>query len=325
MRAGEPVQTHPWRMLAAELPATASGVAIAEPLSRLTTLRIGGPAGLVHPVENTEQAKRFLDVAARHAVPWTCLGGGSNVLADDAGFAGMVMLVRCRQFLRRGDVVVAGAGWDFDALIETTLRAGLTGLEFASGIPGTLGGALVGNAGCYGHEIAEFLVEATVLREDGRVDVVGPDDLAFGYRTSALKQRRDVVLEMALRLNRGDAAAAADVRAAHIADRRLKHPWDEPSAGSYFKNLPPLAPGGRRRPAGALLEAVGAKDMREGGAAVFARHANIIVNAGGATSRDVLTLAARMKDAVRERFGERLEEEVRHLATPGASGDPARD
>jgi UDP-N-acetylmuramate dehydrogenase len=323
MTGGDPALQPPWQHLAHELTGLAGPVLVDTSLSGLTTLRIGGPAGLVGTVQNVDDARRFLDLALQHELPWVCLGGGSNVLADDRGFAGLVMLVRTRQLSVDGTTVRAGAGWDFDALIAETLRQGLTGLEFASGIPGTLGGALVGNAGCYGREIGEFVIEATVLRADGRLEVLGPDELGLSYRDSVLKRRGDVVLDLVLALARDDVAAAAAVRDGHIADRRRKHPWDEPSAGSYFKNLPPREPGGSRRPAGQLLEAAGAKSMREGGAIVFPRHANIIVNAGGATSSDVLTLAGRMKQAVRARFGVDLQEEVRHLATPGASGDPA--
>ncbi len=312
-----------WDQLATRLAPHQPQVTAGVPLSRLTTFRIGGPAGLLCPVENVEQACRFLDFAAEHGLPWTCLGGGSNILADDAGFAGLVLRVQTRDLLVHGDSLRAGAGWNLDDLIAATLGEGLTGLEFASGIPGTLGGALVGNAGCYGREIGELLAEATVLRPDGRVEVLGPGDFAFAYRTSALKGRADVVLDVVLQLARGDRAAAAAVRAEHLADRARKHPsWEEACAGSYFQNLPPLGPGERRRAAGALLEQVGAKQMREGPAMVYPRHANIIVNAGGATSAQVLRLAARMKAAVRERFGETLEEEVRHLVTPRASSDP---
>lgn len=294
----------------------------AEPLramAELTTFRIGGPAGLVCPVKNPDDALRFLDLAHRHELRWTCLGGGSNILADDRGYDGAVLLMQCEQFEVQADAVRVGAGWDVDALIEATLGAGLTGLEFASGIPGTLGGAVVGNAGCYGHEIGEFVREATVLRADGRLESIGPEQFAFSYRNSALKELPDVVLDVTLQLRRGDLHLAGEERRDHLDDRRHKHPWDLPCAGSYFKNLPPSAPGERRRAAGQLLEAVGAKAMREGDAAVFDRHANIIVNLGRARSVDVLRLAARMKEAVSARFGEILEEEVRHLATPDAS------
>lgn len=290
-----------------------------EPLARLTTFRIGGPAGLVCSVKNVADAQRFLEVALRRQVPWTCLGGGSNILADDAGYDGLILLVRTTELQCDGTVIRAGAGWEFDALVAATLQDGLTGLEFASGIPGTLGGAVVGNAGCYGHEIGEFVREATVLRPDGRLETVGAEEFAFSYRDSALKERPDVVLDVTLELGRGDVAAAGQERQDHLADRRRKHPVDLPCAGSYFKNLPPAAPGERRRAAGKLLEAAGAKAMREGDAGVFERHANIIVNCGQARCGDVLRLAERMKAAVRDLSGELLAEEVRHLATPAAN------
>ncbi len=325
MSAGNSAARQPWNVLASAL-GSGSGVVRADhPLRELTTFRIGGPAGLVCSVENAEHGRRFLEFARERELPWTCLGAGSNILADDGGFAGLVLLMRSRLLEVRGDAVRAGAGWNFDDLIAASLDHGLVGLEFASGIPGTLGGAIVGNAGCYGQEIGDFLVEATVLRSDGRVDVLGPEDFAFKYRTSALKERGDVVLDLTLQLTRGDVDAAGSVRHDHIADRRRKHPWDVPCAGSYFKNLPPLNPGDRRRAAGQLLDAVGAKTMREGGASVFPGHANIIVNTGDATARDVLVLAERMKQAVHDRFGEDLEPEVRHLTTPDASHGPDAD
>lgn len=285
----------------------------AVPLRDLTTLRVGGPAALVCPAHNPEQARRFHEAAITSGLPWFVLGGGSNVLADDRGFGGVVLRVAGQACEMRGEVVTAAAGLGFDELITRTLRAGLTGLEFASGIPGTLGGALAGNAGCYGHEIREFVRQATVLTRDGRLVRWGPDDFGFRYRGTALRDAGAMVLEAVLELRRGDAAAAGEQRCAHLADRLAKHPVSEPSAGSWFRNLEPAEPGGRRQPAGALLESVGAKAMREGDAAVYAKHANIIVNLGGARSGDVRRLATRMRDAVHQRYGITLQEEVRYL------------
>ncbi len=281
------------------------------PLRELTTLRVGGPAELVCPARNPDDARRFQAFAAERDLPFFVLGGGSNLLGADEGCRGLVLRVATADFAVAGDTVRAGAGLGFDDLIARTLAAGLTGLEFASGIPGTLGGALVGNAGCYGHEIGEFLVEALILRPDGRLETVGPEAFGFAYRATDLRETGSIVLEAVLRLGRGDLAAAGAERAERIADRRRKHPVDLPSAGSWFRNLPPAEPGGRRRAAGALLEEAGAKAMREGDAAVFPKHANIIVNLGHAGSADVLRLVARMRAAVRERFGVELVEEVR--------------
>ncbi len=283
------------------------------PLNSLTTLRVGGPASILCRVGNPEQAVRFQALALERDIPFFILGGGSNVLADDRGFRGLILHVSTENFDLKGDTIRAGTGVSFDGLIERTLDAGLTGLEFASGIPGTLGGALVGNAGCYGHEIGEFLVEALLLRPDGRLETVGPEDFGFRYRETDLRETGTIVLEAVLKLQRGDVDQAASLRREKILDRRTKHPVDLPSAGSWFRNLPPAEQGGRRRAAGVLLEQAGAKDMIEGDARVFAKHANMIINTGGATSADVLKLAARMKSGVLEKFGIQLVEEVRYL------------
>jgi UDP-N-acetylmuramate dehydrogenase len=283
------------------------------PLKSLTSLQVGGPAALVCPVHYPGQALRFQALALDHNIPFFILGGGSNVLADDRGFRGLILRVATENLEQNGDVVRVGAGMSFDGLIEKTLDLGLTGLEFASGIPGTLGGALVGNAGCYGHEIGEYLVEALLLRPDGRLETVGPEEFGFRYRETDLRETGTVVLEAVLRLQRGDLDQAADLRREKISDRHSKHPMDLPSAGSWFRNLPSAEPGGRRRAAGALLEAAGAKSMHEGDARVFEKHANMIVNGGQATSDQILRLAARMKQAVLEKFGVTLLEEVRYL------------
>lgn len=290
------------------------------PLSGLTTLRVGGTAALVCPVHNAEQALRFQDAALRAGLPWFVLGGGSNVLADDRGFGGALLRIEAAGWQARGDAIEVQAGASFDGVIAATLAEGLCGLEFASGIPGTIGGALAGNAGCYGREIRDLVDHVTVLTAGGRLERRAPHECGFRYRGSTLRDAGEIVLGAVLRLRRGDLAAAVAEREAHLADRRAKHPVTEPSAGSWFRNLDPDEPGGRRRPAGALLEQAGAKGMREGAAAVFERHANIIVNLGGARSDEVRRLAARMREAVRERFGVLLQEEVRYLdpeAPPG--------
>lgn len=283
------------------------------PLNGLTTLDVGGPAQLICPVHNPDHAQRFQGFAHDVQTPFFILGGGSNVLADDRGYGGLILHVTADDLTPQGDVIRVGAGFSFDALIARSLDLGLTGLEFASGIPGTVGGAVVGNAGCYGHEIGEFLIEAVVLTREGQITTVGPEAFGFRYRETDLRETGAVVLEVVLKLQRGDVHAAGQVRAEKIADRRAKHPVDQPSAGSWFRNLPANTPGGRRQAAGHLLEQVGAKEMRVGDACVFPKHANIIINAGSATSADVRTLAARMKRAVLDKFGVELQEEVRYL------------
>jgi UDP-N-acetylmuramate dehydrogenase len=211
--------------------------------------------------------------------------------------------------------VTAGAGVETAALVEWTLSAGLAGLEFAAGLPGTVGGAVAGNAGCFGGTLGERLVAATVILGDGtRLELDDPAWFAFDYRSSRIAERGAVIASATFAVAPGDRARIEEAARAHVAVRREKHPpkgaW---TAGSYFKNLPPEIPGGPRRAAGALLDAVGAKAMRVGDAAVFERHANIIVNEGAATARDVLALAEMMRAAVRARYGEELVPEVRFV------------
>lgn len=292
----------------------APGLLPEQSLAELTTIRVGGPAAAAVRIRTPSEAQRFREAARRLGVPHAVLGGGSNVLADDRGFCGLLLRVEIGGYESRGETVRAGAGLAFDELIRLTLEDGLVGLEFASGIPGTVGGAVVGNAGCFGREIGNFVEEVRLLGADGVIRAADPSGLGFAYRRSSLKGGTDLLLDVTLRLRRGDAAAAGQERLLRLEDRRRKHPTVEPSAGSWFQNLLPAEPGGPRVPAGRLLEQAGALGMRVGGAGVFARHANIIVNLGGATSADVTALAQRMRDAVRERFAVELQEEVRRLA-----------
>ncbi len=294
-------------------------VEIDAPLAEFTTFRIGGPALGMIRVRTPAEAQKFLKTASELKIPVAFIGGGSNLLIDDRGFCGLALKMEIVDVEFAGDIVTAGAGLPFDTLIARCLDEGLVGLEFASGIPGSLGGAVVGNAGCYGHEIGEFLVSVTVLHPDGTVATAGPGDLDFGYRHSALKENDDLLLTATLKLGHGDVAAAKAVRAEWIAERSVKHPVTDPCAGSYFKNLEPSEPGGRRRAAGEFLDRAGVHGMQVGGAAVYQKHANIIINTGNATSADVLELAERMKRAVQAEFGIELVPEVRYL--PWNSGD----
>ncbi len=284
------------------------------PLSDLTTLKVGGPARWVCRVTTPQEAVRFHAWVTEAGLPVYILGAGSNVLAPDAGYAGAVFRVDTASFTVRGNRVSVGAGLAFDTIVARCLDAGLVGLEFASGLPGTLGGAVMGNAGCYGHEIGEFVRRATIMTPDGRIEEIDGGQFGFAYRVTALRETGAVLLDVVLELATGDVDRARATRRERIADRRAKHPVDLPCAGSWFRNLEPAGPGQRRRAAGRLLEEAGAKDMREGDARVFARHANIIVNAGRATSAQISRLADRMRAAVRERFGIELQEEVRRMA-----------
>jgi len=288
-----------------------------EPLAPHTTFGIGGPADLYLEVASREDLIFALQACAQAGVPRFMLGGGSNLLVSDLGVEGLVIKNTWAPLERDGDLVFAGSGVRVRTFTDLCLAAGLTGAEFMAGLPGSLGGALYGNAGAYGKAISDLLIGTTLLTADGDLVTRARADIEFSYRDSALKRSGDTVVDLTLRLERGDPSASRALVEEYLEARRRKHPGGELGcAGSYFKNLDPPEPGAMRLPAGRLLEEAGAKAMRVGGAGVFEKHANMIVNLGGATAADVLTLAERMKAAVRERFGRELEEEVLFVGRP---------
>lgn len=296
----------------------------AEPLRLHTTFRIGGPADFYHAARTADQLVGALREAEAAGVPVFLLGGGSNLLASDAGFRGLVVRNAIDAVEFDGTVAHVGCGADFLDFIYQCRDRNLAGLEFAAGIPGTVGGAIYGNAGCYGEDIGSFVIECTHAMPDGaRVETRPRAWYEFAYRDSRLKREPRVLLDTLIQLRPGNRDDIQRVIDEKLEVRRVKHPqWRiEPTAGSYFKNLPPdwqmpgatHSPGTRRVPAGQLLDACGCRGLRVGDAVVFAKHANIIVNAGHATAQDVLVLAEQMKARVLEKFGVRLEEEVMFL------------
>lgn len=297
-----------------------------EPLARHTTFHIGGPADLYAAVDDLARLERLAETAAAHAVPFTVLGGGSNILVSDCGMRGLVIANQAREFRlapaeeaaegearggRSGPLAIAAAGTALAGLARWTVKQGLAGLEWAVSVPGTVGGAVIGNAGAHGGDIAGVLAWALVWYPDrGRVRLTA-DELAFAYRTSLLKQQLGaggplpVVLEAAFRLTPGDAAEIATRAEAFLARRRATQPT-EPSAGSIFRN----PPGDH---AGRLIEAAGLKGRRVGGAQISPRHANFIVNVEHATANDVVALIDLCRQRVFEQFGVELMPEIQFL------------
>ena len=295
-----------------------------EPLRHHTTFRIGGPADFYFAAQSADEMVTALRAGHETGLPGFLLGGGSNLLVSDEGFRGLVIRNAAETLQFEGTAVHAECGADFTDTILRCRDHGLAGLEFAAGIPGSVGGALYGNAGCYGEDIGSFTVECTLASMDGaRVETLPAAWFEFGYRDSRLKREPHVLLSCLLNLRRGDPVESQRIIDEKLEVRRVKHPqWRiEPTAGSYFKNLPPdwqmpgakLSPGTRRVAAGQLLDECDCRGLRIGDAMVFAKHANIIVNAGHATAREVLELAAEMKRRVREKFSVELEEEVMFL------------
>lgn len=295
------------------------------PLSRVTTFQLGGPCRFLIDCHASALVPPALRLLANTGQPVVLLGSGSNLLVSDAGFDGVVLRYVAREpeiEVEDTRVTVEG-GASLDGLASATAEAGLDGLICCSGIPGTVGGAVAGNAGAWGKQIGDRLVDVTVADRQGRPQVLPATTLEFGYRASRLQREDWVVLEARFDLVPASAEALAKERTDILSLRARKHPNLEvhPCLGSFFRNLEPTSAAGPRRAAGWFLEQAGAKTLQVGGARVFPGHANIIVKEPGCTAQDVRDLAARMADAVESRFGFRLVREARYLGP--FRGEPA--
>lgn len=288
------------------------GVLEREPLAGHTTFRIGGPARWLVMPSGEDEARAVVLACRRLGWPWRVLGLGSNVLAADEGLDEVVVKLADRfsrievqmEAAARGGVVFAEAGATNAEVAEVACAAGLAGYEFASGIPGTVGGAAVMNAGAYGGEFADVAVAVRCLTPEGDVVDVPAAEAAWGYRASLMMERGYVVLGATLRLTADDPAAIR-ARMDDLARRREeKQPLDLPSAGSTFKR-----PEGYF--AGKLIQDAGLQGVSVGGAQVSTKHAGFVVNVGDATAADVLGLIAQVQERVREQSGVTLEPEVR--------------
>lgn len=278
-----------------------------ELMARHTTFRIGGPAAIFVECASVSDLSFVLRVLNEEGTPWTVLGKGSNVLASDDGYDGAVVVLG-RDFKRYtldGEHLLAGAGVVLGAVVQESFKQGMTGLEFAVGIPGTVGGALVMNAGSRDEWVGEIVESVTVFSPtEGLISLRGPE-VRWGYRRTDLKDR-GVVVEASMRLERGDVTDIRRRMEASLRRRRRTQPLGTPNAGSVFVN-----PEGDS--AGRLIEAAGLKGATEGGAQVSEVHANFIVNTGGATATDVLRLVRRVRDTVKEEHGIELRPEIRFL------------
>lgn len=282
-------------------------------LSQFTSFKTGGPARYFITISTAEELSNSLKQAKAFQIPYFLIGGGSNLLISDSGYDGLIIKLAVQGLKLLDPVTIhCGAGEDLMALVNYSADNGLAGLEFSSGIWGTVGGAIYGNAGAYGGEIKDVLTGITLVDREGKIKQVTPEYCRFSYRDSYLKVTQEVVVDATIRLQADDKQEIRKRIDGIIAIRKTKHP-DDGSAGSFFKNIPdPTQPYGKL-PAGKLLEEIGSKMMSVGGAKVYEKHANIIINGGNATSQDIRDLADMMKKKVFERFGIMLEEEVMQL------------
>ena len=296
-------------MAAAIAGATGLAVRRDEPLASHTTLRIGGPADLFVAAATIEDLTTILVLAREMDVPVLILGGGSNLLVSDRGVRGLVLANGCRGVRRHeGNVLWAEAGANLAGVARQAMRWGLAGLEWCVSVPGTVGGAVVGNAGAHGGSVADNLLRATLLGPDGALVEWPAARSAFGYRASALKsairagQVQPIVLAAAFQLQEADPTEMEARAASFLAHRRKTQPV-EPSAGSIFQNPPGDY-------AGRIIEALGLKGGEQGGAAFSTVHANFIVNRGGATAADVTALINRARQAAWQALGVALTPEI---------------
>ena len=279
-----------------------------EPMNRHTTFRIGGNADLFVTPQNVEQVKEVIRFAQKAKVPYYFLGNGSNLLVSDEGIRGLViqMAENMSAVEVTGYQIKAQAGISLASLAKKALKDELAGLEFAAGIPGTLGGAVHMNAGAYGGEMKDVLVEATVLTQDGSILTLSNEELQLGYRTSVVSEKQYLVLDATIELQKGkreEILAKMDDLAQR---RRDKQPLEYPSAGSTFKR-----PEGYF--AGQLIDETGLRGFRVGGAQISEKHCGFIINTEHATASDVRQLIKEVADRVEEKFGVRLQPEVKMI------------
>lgn len=279
-----------------------------EAMSRHTTFKIGGPADYFLMPDKDTDVGRIVKICKESAIPYFILGNGSNLLVGDGGYRGAVIQIykNMSAVTVEGIEITVQAGALLSSVAAAAKNAALTGFEFAGGIPGTMGGAVVMNAGAYGGEMKDVLTEVTVMDEEGEIVTLPADKLELGYRTSIIKTAGYIVLEAKLQLKEGNPEVIRETMKDLTIRRTTKQPLEYPSAGSTFKR-----PEGYF--AGKLIMDSGLAGYQVGGAQVSEKHCGFVINAGGATARDVRTLMDNVRDIVYKKYGVTLEPEVKFL------------
>lgn len=281
-----------------------------EPMKDYTTFRVGGPAKWMAAPQDEQQLRVILKICRELQIPCFILGRGSNLLVSDKGFDGVI--VNLRKYFNKIEVdrenktITAEAGASLPAVSQAALSAGLTGLEFAAGIPGTMGGGLFMNAGAYGGELKQVVTEATVMTKDGMILHVPAEQMALGHRLSSFMQTGEIILSVKMQLTQGNPDVIKETMNDFNSRRRDKQPLEYPSAGSTFKR-----PEGYF--AGKLISDAGLKGFTCGGACVSEKHAGFVVNKGNATAADVIKLTDEVSEKIYELNGVKLELEVKKL------------
>lgn len=279
-----------------------------EPMKLHTTFRVGGNADYFVCPKSMEEVQKLIQLCHEEEMPYYILGNGSNLLVGDKGYRGIVIQIykEMNNIQVQEDKICVQAGALLSRIGNIALEESLTGFEFAAGIPGTIGGAVVMNAGAYGGEMKDVLETVTVLCPDGEVKVLANEELELGYRTSIIAKKDYIVLEAVLKLNRGDKDTIREKMNELKIQRTTKQPLEYPSAGSTFK-----------RPvgyfAGKLIQDAGLRGFQVGGAQVSEKHCGFVINKDNATAADIVELMNQVTEIVKEKFGVELEPEVKRL------------
>ena len=283
-------------------------VYVDEPMSRYTTFRVGGPADFFVTPKAKEEVRDVIRICKEAGMPYYIIGNGSNLLVSDAGYRGVIVQIykEMNEVKVEGDLVKAQAGALLSGIAAKALGAELSGFEFASGIPGTIGGACVMNAGAYGGEMKDVLESVTVLTGEGKIIELGRNELELGYRTSVIAKKGYIVLGAVLKLERGDGEKIKTYMDELKEKRVTKQPLEYPSAGSTFKR-----PEGYF--AGKLIEDAGLRGFQVGGAQVSEKHCGFVINRDHATAADIMELMRQVQIRVKENSGVDLEPEVKRL------------
>ncbi|OGY41127.1 MAG: UDP-N-acetylenolpyruvoylglucosamine reductase [Candidatus Buchananbacteria bacterium RBG_13_39_9] len=300
-----------------------------EPLSKYTTFKIGGPAKYFFIAQDNEDLVRAVTFAKKLKIPSYILGGASNVLVSDQGFNGLIIINQAKDIIfKKDNRVVADTGVNLMELVNKSVAAGLTGLEWAAGIPGTVGGAVRGNAGAYGGQISDNLIGVEVMRGSKQF-ILDKKNCGLGYRDSIFKRNNDLIISAEFQLQKGDKAKSHDKIKEILADRKHKQPLEFPSAGCIFQNilinstnedkvkqianLPKEYLERKKVPAAWLIEQLDLKGKTIGNAQVSNEHANFIINLGKANANDVIQLISLVKMKVRNSYGIELMEEIEYV------------
>lgn len=283
-------------------------ILVDEPMSRHTTFRVGGPADFFVTPKAKEEVRDVIRICKEAGMPYYIIGNGSNLLVSDAGYRGVIVQIykEMNEVKVEGDLVKAQAGALLSGIAAKALGAELSGFEFASGIPGTIGGACVMNAGAYGGEMKDVLESVTALTGEGKIIELGRNELELGYRTSVIAKKGYIVLGAVLKLERGDGEKIKTYMDELKEKRVTKQPLEYPSAGSTFKR-----PEGYF--AGKLIEDAGLRGFQVGGAQVSEKHCGFVINRDHATAADIMELMRQVQIRVKENSGVDLEPEVKRL------------